>query len=164
MSLLGGIGSAESSQVTKINDNQTTLQGGGASSYTIAIGGGDSAKGKNSGAGKVGKNSPSGSPATGNVINTVTIGEDAKTVADAFAFGSEIQTIAAQEIGYGQQTINALAGQITGNASTIDPETGAPETNAPQPGFPWGKLITGISIAASIAVIASYLRTKGKAA
>jgi len=163
MSLLGGIGSSESSQVTKINNNQNPLQGGGAGSYNIAIGGGDSAKGKNSGAGKSGKNSPSGSPSTGNVINTVTIGTDEKTVASAFAFGSQIETLAAQMQGYSDQTINALAGQITGNASTINPTTGAPETNAPS-GIDWGKWVSLALIAGGVVSVLAYFNGKGKAA
>ncbi len=162
MSLLGGIGSSESSQVTKINNNQNPLQGGGAGSYNIAIGGGDSAKGKSSGKGK-GKNSTSGGGSTGNITNTVTIGTDEKTVADAFSFAGLVQTLNAQTTGYEDQTINALAGQITGNASTIDPATGAPETNAPS-GIDWGKWVSLALIAGGVVSVLAYINTKGKSA
>jgi hypothetical protein len=150
----GGLESTTASTKVNTNQNQVSVQGGGAGSYTAAAGGGNTVAKK------------------GTLNESVNISADPQVLADAenavnnstasaFQFGAETESISAANTGAADATINALAGQITGQASGIDPTTGLPTTNAPA-GFDWTKWVNIAFIGGTVISLAVYLRSRGK--
>lgn len=144
----GGLGSSESKQLTKVTNNQATLDsGGGAGSYNINVGGGNS--GKNSGANITISADPQ---VVANALDSVN-----NAVTGAFTFGAETETIASQNLGQDDSTIADLAGQITGNGAEINPVTGASTAS----GFDWNTLVLPLTLLGGLATLLTFYRTKG---
>lgn len=137
----GGIGSSESSQKVTNENQQVTLQGGGEGSSTIGTGAGSS----------------------GNVtVNTV----DPAVVSSAFQFGAEAQTIASQEVGQGNATIENIAGELAALTANATPQTGAAEaenlaTTPSSGGFDWNTAISAATLLGGLATILVFFRTRG---
>jgi len=145
----GGIGSSESKQTTKSTNNQSTVQGGAAGSNSVSVGGGNS--GRSTSTVNISDDPAIVSRALDSVDNAVTGG---------FLFGAETETIASQTVGESDATINALAGQITGNAAGIDPSTGQPVSNV-STGFDWNTLVLPLTLLGGLATLLTFYRTKG---
>jgi hypothetical protein len=144
----GGLGSSESSQSTKVTNNQATLDsGGGAGSASIDIGGGNS--GKNSGASVSITDDPQ---VVANALDSVD-----NAVTGAFTFGAETETIASQNLGQDNAVVADLAGQITGNGAEINPVTGASTAS----GFDWNTLVLPLTLLGGLATLLTFYRTKG---
>jgi hypothetical protein len=143
---LFGIGSAETTVGVSTTNAQNTIGNAAAQSSQAGVGGGNKVKGQ----GQIVTNistDPQTLLAAENSVNS--------TVAQAFQFGAQTETIAAQTVGFGQQTINALAGQISGNPVSIDPTTGVTTSAAP---FPWTNIVLGITGISGVLAAIYYLR------
>ncbi len=147
----GGLESTTASTKVNTNQNQVSVQGGGANSFTGAVGGGNTVAKK------------------GTLYQTVSISADpaviqaaSDAVSGALQFGGEVETNVAQQSGLAFQTINALAGQLTGEGSAVNPQTGDISTPAVGSGFDLSKWVNIALIAGGVASVLALIKSKGK--